>query len=406
MTKMLSFVAALALGLLCVAPPEFFKEASKMALALGASDPAVKTDYFIPVFVNSFAWLYIVIAAGLVAFFMATLDELHVALKALLVYTFIVGCFFSQVPYFSFTAFVLLVLTVAIFLGFKRCDFGPVFKMAEAVFWLEVVIAVLRLCGRETLMNFGRPEPIFFGTIFQHMRFGSLLCILVPFLIVKDWRYVFPIAAAVVLTTSSGFAVSVLAGAAVWAFLAMRGRRGLMVWIFLGILAAGALYGATLGRDSFAVAWREGRLPIWGLCLKTWILDTRGPMVADAQGFMVQTGPIDWKCAFFGHGLDTFYNIFPAYKHDPAPFPQAHNDWIQLAWELGAMGFALFSAYCIDLVWRLYRSGKFLAVAGLAVIGTNMVFHFPSRMTQTALLMVAFAAYCERILDEPGFYRP
>jgi O-antigen ligase len=102
--------------------------------------------------------------------------------------------------------------------------------------------------------------------------------------------------------------------------------------------------------------------------------------------------------------MDTFLPLFPVYKYDPNPFPQAHNDWLQLAWETGLVGFLIFSAYCTSLIARLYRHSASILIAGLVIIGVNMIFHFPWRMTQTVFLMVAFVAYCEKYLKERGAY--
>lgn len=378
MKKTISFLLAFLMGLLCVAPP---------------------LNYDIPMMVNSYLWLYLVVASGLIAFFVLFQSNINEILKVLIVYLFVVGCFFSQIPYFSFHAFMLVTATICFFLLAKECEFETFLNMAQAIFWIEIVLATLHYFGKDTLMNFGRQEPVFLGTIFQHMRFGSLLCILSPFLLVKSKWYIIPILVSVILTTSSGFALSVAAGLIIYSFLTMR-RYSVTIISLIVILVC--LYAVTLGRDSFAVAFREGRLPIWWVVIKTWVLDTRGSMVPNAAGHMIQTGPWDWKAFIFGHGLDTFYAAFPAYKHDPAPFPQAHNSWLQLAWETGLVGFCLFTSYCAWLIRQLYCLREFLLISGLVIIGTNMVFHFPDRMTQTNLLMVAFVAYCEKIIKK-GF---
>ena len=39
-------------------------------------------------------------------------------------------------------------------------------------------------------------------------------------------------------------------------------------------------------------------------------------------------------------------------------------------------------------------------MAGLAIIATDMFFHFPDRMTQTMLPLVAYLAFCQLQIEE------
>jgi len=388
MTNIFSFIAASILGLLCVAPC---------------------IDYTIPMMVNSFHWVYLVVASGLFAFYLLT-QKLHLALKILLVYTLIVGCFFSQVPYFGFNAFLLLVVAYYAFFLFQKCNFKIILDMMVAVFWLEMCIASFRMMGMDTLMNLGKEEyPVFFGTIFQHMRFASLLCILAPFLLVKSKWYIIPISAAVALTASSGFALAVVAGVVTYLALDYFHRipagteRSLLkviyLWtmLFVFAFAAFAIY---INRASWEIAFKEGRIPVWIVCIKSWMFDTKGPMGPPDIFGISQTGPFDLKCFLFGHGLDTFYPLFPIFKHDPNPFPQAHCSYIQLAWELGLTGFTLFMAYLVGLFKKLYEKKEWILISGLVIIGVNALTAFPERMTQTMGLMVCFFAFCDLIAFE------
>ncbi len=392
--KTFSIITAFVLGFLCVSPPEFLKETSHFALTLGAQDPIFKEDFRIPVMVNSFAWICAVVFAGLLGFYLVS-KKFHPAIKFLAVYLF-VGAFVSEVPYRSFNAYLLIAPTLALFLWLRECDFDEVIRVLCAAFWLELTFACFRLAGMETLMNFGREEGIFFGTINQHMQFASLLCIISPFLLLRSKWYIVPISAAVVLCTSSGFAISILAGILV--YLTLRYGRAAFVlskeflrWEKVAGLSAvfGAIgYAIYLGRDSFAVAWREGRFPVWGVIFKSWLFDTR--VNPD------QSGPFSLKSFLFGHGTDSFYSIFAAYKHDANPFGQAHNCWLQLPWEIGLIGFVAILVYVGWLAVRLYQSQEHELLAGMVIISTNMLVHFPTRMTQTIWLIVAYLALCEQ----------
>lgn len=258
---------------------------------------------------------------------------------------------------------------------------------------MELCIAFLRLLGKETLMNFGRPEPVFFGTIFQHMRFASLLCILSPFVLLKSKWYIVPISVAVVLTASNGFALAIGAGVLVYVLLAAPRYK----WLILGLVGTVVLTGCYIGRDSWAVAFREGRIPVWLVIIKSWIFDTRiNPYGTPDMFGISQSGPFDLKCFLFGHGLDTFYNLFPAYKADPSPFPQAHCSYLQTLWEFGLVGFSILMAFFAGLIKKLLDEKETILISGLVIIGVNALTAFPERMTQTFGLMVVFFALCSK----------
>lgn len=405
MTPFLSFIYSVVLGILCVAPPEVIREPSNISQMLGAAYPEFKTNYDIPLIVNSFLWMFLVVISSLLTFYTFT-QKVHPALKALFVYLLVVGCFFSQVPYISFNAFMVATLTLYFYMALKKCDFKIIIDMLQAVFWLELTFAGLHYFGKDVLMNFGKKDPVFFGTVFQHMRFSSLLCILSPFVLVRSKWYLIPICLSVILTASSGFGLSIIAGVA--CYLALDYSRNTThdlllrdhlkrnyFWIFVLIILFIGI-GMYQGRDSWAVALREGRLPIWLIIIKSWMFDTRINPFGTPDIFGIsQSGPFSLKCFLFGHGLDTFYPMFPAYKADPNPFPQAHNDFFQFLWELGLAGSSILAVFFGWLIKKLYDLRLHEEIAGCVIIAVNMFFHFPGRMTQTMWLLVGWVAFCE-----------
>lgn len=255
-------------------------------------------------------------------------------------------------------------------------------------------------------MSFGHVKGYaFFGTVFQQMRLGSLFAILSPFLLVRSKWYIIPLLIAAAVISVSGFALALLGCIAIYAFLTFPKYR-LRGCIVLAVVTT--LYVIHDWNESFRVSIIEGRLPIWLVIIKSWMLDTMNHPLGQPDIFGIsQTGPFDLKRFLFGHGLDTFLPLFPLYKHDPNPFPQAHNSWLQLGWETGLIGLTLFTAYCISLLYRLYKRGLYLEFSSLWILGVNMFFHFPDRMTQTIWWMVAYLAYCEqriRVFDRSNFY--
>lgn len=394
--KLKSFFLAASIGLLAVAPP---------------------IPYNIPLIINSFGWLYMVVAAGLFGFFWCSFDQ-PMPLKVLVIYLFFAS-FLSQAPYLSFNAFTLLVLTLYFYWACRHSDYDLILKMVEAVFWLEIMFLLVQQLDKDTLMSFDPSEAfralgittyevrkkVFYGTVFQPMRLASLFAVMAPLLVLKRKIYIVPLLILAYCSGTLGFAFALLAGILVYTYFKTPDKR--WFWLISGLAVVfGTICTLLTSDDAFRVAFTEGRIPVWLVCLKSWALDTTGPVGKPDIFGISQTGPFDPLRFFFGHGMDTFLPLFPIYKHDPNPFPQAHNDWIHLAWETGLIGFAIFTFwYCAGLLRRLYKAGEYLLISGLTTIAVNMCFAFPWRMTQTVLLMVAYVAFCEKKLAPTGAIR-
>lgn len=360
MKKTFSYVLGLFVGLLIVAP---------------------RIDYTIPVVVNSYWWLYAIVACALLCFLACTLD-LPMGLKLLVVYLFL-GCFLSQAPYVSFNAFMLVVGAFYCFYAFLLCDFEVIIDFVCAAFFVQVFLIIFQQFGADKLINFDRSEPVFFGTVMQYMRLSSVFAVMAPFLLFRDKKFIFPLVLLCILSCSSSFALALTAG--VFVYWVTKTKR-----FFLPAALALVVIGFYVVHDwsSWYAEIHWGRWTVWPEIIKTWVMNTLYAQPAHL------VGPVDWKAIFLGRGLDTFLPLFPLFKHDPNPFPQAHNDFIQLMWEIGAAGFAIFTAYFSRLVYRL-RSEPFY-LGALACVGVNMFFAFPTRITQAMLLLVAFTAFCEK----------
>lgn len=369
MKNAISFALGAALGLLIIAPP---------------------IGYDLPLMVNSFHWLYLVIAAGLFGMLLLSF-KIPVQFKILIVYLF-ASCFLSQAPYLSFNAFILCVGALYGFLLFKKVDFDVVLKFIEAAFWLEVVLTLFQITGHDTLLNFDRPDKVYLGTVMQYMRFASVLAVMSPFLILKSRWYLIPIAVMCILSRSSSFALSLVAGVGFVSFMASKCfKKEILIGAVVAVIAyvfydSGSWGGAIDPKCG-------GRLISWAWIVKTWLFDTSA---AVAGPIWAVNGPFNFKWLAIGHGMDTFLPLFPVYKHDFNPFPQAHNSWLQMFWEIGVVGFGLVAWYCVDLWKKLAADYQSWMIGGLIILGVNMFFCFPDRMTQTMFLMVAYLAMCEK----------
>lgn len=359
--RAVSYLLGFSVGLLAIAPP---------------------MNYSIPVVINSYAWLYGFMVAAFLALFLMS-STLPLALKALTIYL-LATCFVSMAPYLSFNAFILVVVSLYGFLWLTKCDFDVVVDLITAAFFVQVIVTVPQLFGVDKLMNFDRPEPVFFGTLMQYMRFSSLLAIMAPFLVFKNKKFIFLIAALAIASQSSSFGLAVIAGTVTYFWLTKKNIRKYVI-VFGVLTTAGFLF---WDHTSVTIAFTCGRAQVWQDIVRTWVMDTSHKFV------LPLTGPVDWKSIFIGRGMDTFMPLFPIFKHDMNPFAQAHNCHLQLFWEIGVIGYGILSVYFVNLISRLRKQP--ILVAGLVCMLVNMFFSFPTRMTQTMFMMVAFIALCEQ----------
>jgi len=390
---------------------------SGIFLALLIIHPII--DYRIPMMVNSWHWLYLVIASSLFGFYLLWQD-LSKPLKILAVYLF-VNAFFSQVPYLGFNAYIVIVFSFYFYLLTQKCEADIILRWIETAFWVQVALSIFQIAGMDKLLCFDRafeldemtlqirpisqdiPRYVMFGTVMQYMRYASLLAVMSPFLILKNKKYAFILIPLCLISESSTFALSLITYFSVSYFFKIKNKRNLLfIYAPLAVLAAGLYAAYDWGSFRGAIIPSNGgRLITWLVILKTWVMDTAHAVKIGPWDI---SGPFNWQWFLMGHGIDTFLPLFPIYKHDLNPFPQAHNSWLQMAWETGLIGAGLIIAYCASLVRRLYRVKAFELIAGLSSFGVNMFFAFPDRMMQTCLLLVYYLAYCEVIILKRRFY--
>lgn len=349
------------------------------------------TGYTVPFMEDPVLWTCLALIAAVAGMLMLRTNLIPIQLKVLSVYLFFVS-FLSQGPHSSFNGYVTLVGSLILFILFTKVEnWGPILDMIEAAFWVEVVLAFFQLIGWDRLLNFDKLHSRqFLGTVMQYMRFSSALAIMSPFLIWRNWKYVSLLATLAFVSESSSFAFSLISCVGSFLFMNQATNRQRLLIVCLGLtLAVGYAIYDWGSFEGAVVASNGGRLVSWEAVIRTWIFDT--VHVVAGQELI---GPVMWKWVFLGHGLDTFMYLFPVYKHDPNPFGQAHNSWLQFGWEMGLCGLSIVLWWVLDMAIRLYREREFGLVSGIILVSTNMMFCFPERMTQTAPLMVAYCALC------------
>jgi len=280
----------------------------------------------------------------------------------------------------------------------KIRDFEVIFRTIQCIFFVFVILVVMQLFKTDTLLNFNRPEIVYLGTISNMMMCGSFVICLTPFLLSYKKLNIIPIGIIVFLTRSSGAIVSLFAGIAVYALFKARNKK--MCLIAVVAIALG-LFAYLRADTAISLLFKHGgRGQIWARSIEL-------------------TNERPWQ----GHGISTYRVLFPLYSKDVAggiapswnyegttgdwlPWRRAHNAYVQILFETGYVGFVLFMGFVGSLLLRFIKSPKIepaiVGMAGLSILGTNMIVHFPLRLEQSIPIIICFAAYCSLITQKEG----
>jgi len=318
--------------------------------------------------VNGLLWLWCNLVAGFLAF-LFLYQKVSVWIKSLLVWCFI-SCFLSRAPYISFTMFWSVILCAYYYVLCKHIKNWPaVIKAMQAIFFLVSLLIVMQMFGKDTLLNFGLKAPCVLGLIGNKMILGSFMCVLAPFLIYNplNWAALVLIA---FISASSGAVASIGAGLVTYVW---KKHKDFRLHVLCIVVIASVLFAWNTGK--FKVFGVSGRGPVW---VKTCELIAKRPI---------------------GYGPATYKVIFPALCgksiRDQQPgreWNTAHNDWLQIPFEVGIMGFFLFLGWIVSVVRKVKDPVK---IAGVAILATNMAIHFPTRMAQSVLILIMYMAFLE-----------
>ena len=99
---------------------------------------------------------------------------------------------------------------------------------------------------------------------------------------------------------------------------------------------------------------------------KSQLVHPRVPPLPDAALALVEDKP------WLGHGGGTYYTAFPPYKQAGSPWhwDHAHNDYVQVAADMGLVGLALWLGIAVVSAWqalRLVRQRRSAEALGLGV---------------------------------------
>lgn len=96
-----------------------------------------------------------------------------------------------------------------------------------------------------------------------------------------------------------------------------------------------------------------------------------------------------------GRGVGQFYNTYPEHQtHQPMTVrpDHAHNDWLEIAYELGLLGLALAALFA----WRILRAGDGSMRAAFLAFATTALFSFPLHNAASAVLGILAAGGVQR----------
>ena len=328
------------------------------------------SDFQLDCTVNSTFWLWMTFFSGFFAF-LFLYQKVSTWLKLLVIWCF-VSCFLSRAPFMSFTMFWSVIVCAYYYLLCTKIEnWEPVKKVIQSIIFFIVLLMVMQLLGKDTLLNFNQKTPLVLGTIGNKMILSSFVCILAPFLLFNPLNWVILIIISFI-TWSSGAVLSIFAGLGTLAWIKFKKWR----LVFLTIAIVLPICYAVQTRDITTFQSPAGRRLVW---IETAQLSIKHPL---------------------GYGIGTYKILYPVLcsrtvtKQAPGrEWNTAHNDWLQMTWELGFPGMILLIGWLVSIARKVKNPIK---LAGLAIIATNMVIHFPTHMVQGAFLILMFLAFCSQ----------
>ncbi len=180
-----------------------------------------------------------------------------------------------------------------------------------------------------------------------------------------------------------GFAPTLLAGSRI-PVMALGLAGAIAIYRYSRFMAALAIVLPAL----LSVAWLQGHGALYYAGVFDTLIQRFGTWYDGAQGF-----------TFFGQGLGSWMINFPLYQTHSNPlelrWENAHNDAVQLLFELGIGGAVLIAVF----LFRLANAERNAAFYALVVFAVEACFEFPIYQPVTGALAVVCAGYLFRRSD-------
>lgn len=285
-------------------------------------------------FTNSpvkFLWVFMICAFCAFWFFFS---KTNILFRLGLIYL-LVSVFLSKIPQLSMATFIWVMIFAGFYLLCREIDdWTPIFKILVSIFCLQWLFVVMRSLKLDPILNFTSGWYICSGSIGNVMQFKCLMIILVALFIKR-----------------------------------MRVKRTWMYLAYTALVGVGLLY----------FAWHQpweyfgyARGAAW---LETFRLYLRHPVV--------------------GYGIGTFQALFPALGQGKFVYEgawlQAHNEFIQMLFECGLVGFTIMAACAIQFLRRTRGMNRISAI----LILYSMLFQFPLHQHTAQLPLLLLIALSE-----------
>lgn len=322
-------------------------------------------------------WPWMVILSGFAALYTIFLRTNHIV-RIVAIGGFI-SCFYSSVPFISFTSYMSIIGCCYFYIiCSKVIDWKPIFQVIQALIFVNIILGFMQWTGYDSITNFGR-DIEHYGAIGQHMQMGSMSVILTaPALLINPYNLVFTFATSIFCKSTW---TSLCAGIGLFIYLFNKQRKIAVISLVFSMIF---FVGLSISKGKFKENLSSrGRFGISKMIIKR-----------------INEKPLT------GWGAGTFKYVFSALDTEEAHTKEwrtAHNCFLQAGFEFGYPGLFLSIFVPLFIAYRLWMLKLTTPLAGVAMISFDAMVHFPSRMIQSVLIIIAFLAYCE-IQIKRGMY--
>jgi len=282
----------------------------------------------------------------------------------------LINCFFSAIPYESFTGYISVVFCCYLYIFASRIDdWDLIFKALQSVVILDCFVFFMQTIHHDPLLNFGLNFVEHFGTLGQHMQMGSfsiIICaVLLPFNLIN---ILFPLAAAIFCQSSWTF---LCVGSGLFVY-ALHNNKDLAIGLLITFVMLFGVWDCSNHKiASNSLKYDSGRMRVW-------------------QRAIQLTNQRPWT----GYGIASFKDIFgPLSRLNAFAYMEAHNFIIQLLFETGYIFTGAILLGLGWLCWFLFKAELWIQLSGLVMMLMDGLVHFPDRMIESVPLIIVFFAY-------------
>ena len=257
-----------------------------------------------------------------------------------------------------------------IVLFFNTDNLNTLYKTMRVIVYFHVLVAVFQAMGAAgMLQRLGGTKGVAVGLMGNPVETSALISFCLPAFLVLKGRWILliiiPVAGLVIVKQFLGF---VSLGAGIVFYLAVAHR---MYWPIIPVIIAAIFWNKYLdapGVDLRLYVWKKAIL-IWK---KRWI-----------TGFGI--GHWKWVMALNPNG--TMKPTAP----DGAAWMTAHNEFLQMLFELGIGAAVIFAGYAIDVLRKMTRTAV-IPLTALVMITVHCTASFPMHIAPTAMIAVTWLA--------------